>query len=95
MRSWSVMVAAGLLVLAGCSSVPADSALNAGQSAEAQRRAEIRLQLASAYFAEGQYGTALAELDQADKTGQRRADVMGLRALVLMQQGDICLWCAH
>lgn len=88
MRSWSVMVAAGLLVLAGCSSVPAVSALNAGQSAEAQRRAEIRLQLASAYFAEGQYGTALAELDQADKTGQRRADVMGLRALVLMQQGD-------
>lgn len=88
MRFLSVMVVAGLLVLAGCSSVPAESALNAGQQAEAQRRADIRLQLASAYFAEGQYATALAELDQADKTGERRADVMGLRALVLMQQGD-------
>ncbi len=85
MRAISVLFAGLLLALAGCASAPTDS--QAGP-ADAQRRAEIRLQLASAYFAEGQYATALAELDQAYQTGQRRADVLGLRALVLMQQGD-------
>ena len=82
------LVAAGLLALSACASQPADPAVAAAHQADAQRRADLRLQLASAYFAEGQYATALQELDQAYATGQRRADVLGLRALVLMQQGD-------
>ncbi len=88
MRVRSVLSASCLIALAGCASLTAESQAIPGQHADAQRRAEIRLQLASAYFAEGQYSTALAELDQAHQTGQRRADVLGLRALVLMQQGD-------
>ncbi len=87
-RTLFVLLASVLLALAGCASLPADAPLAAGQQADAQRRAEIRLQLASAYYSEGQYATALAELAQAYQTGQRRADVLGLRALVLMQQGD-------
>ena len=88
MRALPVLFASFLLALVGCASAPTESQTGAGQQADAQRRAEIRLQLASAYFAEGQYATALAELDQAYQTGQRRADVLGLRALVLAQQGD-------
>ena len=88
MRALLIVLASALLAVAGCASVPADATSNGAQQVDAQRRAEIRLQLASAYFAEGQYATALAELDQAYLTGQRRADVLGLRALVLMQQGD-------
>lgn len=84
-------ILAGALALSACASPSADPAsANAAavRQAEAQRRADLRLQLASAYFAEGQYATALQELEQAYQTGERRADVLGLRALVLMQQGD-------
>lgn len=77
-----------LLALHGCAPMATDSVSSVDAQAEAQRRTEIRLQLASAYFAEGQYATALIELDKAYQTGQRRADVLGLRALVLMQQGE-------
>ena len=88
MRGLPILLATVLFAIAGCASIPADAPSSGAHQADAQRRAEIRLQLASAYFAEGQYATALAELDQAYLTGQRRADVLGLRALVLMQQGD-------
>jgi type IV pilus assembly protein PilF len=88
MRGLPILLATMLFAIAGCASIPADAPSSGAHQADAQRRAEIRLQLASAYFAEGQYATALAELDQAYLTGQRRADVLGLRALVLMQQGD-------
>lgn len=88
MRALPVLLATWLLALAGCASAPTENQILASQQADAQRRADIRLQLASAYFAEGQYATALTELDHAYQTGQRRADVLGLRALVLMQQGD-------
>lgn len=88
MRGSLFLLASVLVALAGCESIPADAPSRGAHQADAQRRADIRLQLASAYFAEGQYATALAELDQAYLTGQRRADVLGLRALVLMQQGD-------
>ncbi len=89
MRKLSVTLSSLLLTLLGCAHVPAESPRVSGQLADAQRRADIRLQLASAYFAEGQYATALVELDQAELTGERRADVLGLRALVLMQQGEV------
>lgn len=79
---------AALLAFASCAPMATDTASSASPQAEAQRRADIRLQLASAYFAQRQYVTALNELDKAYQTGERRADVLGLRALVLMQQGD-------
>ncbi len=81
-----------LLALAACAPMATDtsgqSVAQAAQPADALRRADVRLQLAQAYFAEGQYATALNELDLAYQTGQRRAEVLGLRALVLKQQGD-------
>lgn len=81
-------VFAALLAVASCAPMATDTASSADPQAQAQRRADIRLQLASAYFAQKQYATALNELDKAYQTGERRADVLGLRALVLMQQGD-------
>ena len=82
------LLVTGVLALAACAPMQSDPSLATGQLAEVQRRADLRLQLATAYYAEGQYSTALHELDLAYQTGQRRAEVLGLRSLVLMQQGD-------
>ena len=74
--------------LGACAPVTTNTSLSSGNRAELVRRAELRMQLATAYYSEGQYATALSELDQALQTGERKADVLGLRGLVLMQLGD-------
>lgn len=76
------------LMVAACAPTVSNTSLSYGNKAELERRAELRMQLASAYYSEGQYATALSELDQALQTGERRADVLGLRGLVLMQLGN-------
>ena len=76
------------LAMGACAPVATNTSLSSGNRVELERRAEIRLQLATAYYSEGQYATALSELDQALQIGERRADVLGLRGLVLMQLGD-------
>ena len=76
------------LMVAACAPAVSNTSLSYGNMAELERRAELRMQLASAYYGEGQYATALSELDQALQTGERRADVRGLRGLVLMQLGN-------
>ena len=76
------------LMVAACAPTFSNTSLSYGNKAELERRAELRMQLASAYYSEGQYATALSELDQALQTGERRADVLGLRGLVLMQLGN-------
>lgn len=75
-------------MVAACAPTVSNTSLSYGNKAELERRAELRMQLASAYYSEGQYATALSELDQALQTGERRADVLGLRGLVLMQLGN-------
>ena len=56
--------------------------------ADVKRRTDIRLELATAYFTGGQAEVALQELNRALELSPRRADVLGLRGLVLMQLGD-------
>lgn len=56
--------------------------------ADLKRRTDARLELAAAYFTGGKPDIALHELDRALALSPNRADVMGLRGLVLMQLGD-------
>jgi len=72
--------------LAGCAGGGTSPAVT-GQ-ADIQRRTDIRLELATAYFINGQADIALQELNRALEISPRRADVLGLRGLVLMQLGD-------
>ena len=76
------------LAMGACAPVVTNTSLSSGNRVELERRAEIRMQLATAYYSERQYATALSELDQALQIGERKADVLGLRGLVLMQLGD-------
>ena len=76
------------LAMGACAPVMTNTSLSSGNRVELERRAEIRMQLATAYYSEGQYATALSELEQALQIGERKADVLGLRGLVLMQLGD-------
>ena len=77
------------IAMGACAPVVTNTSLSSGNRVELERRAEIRMQLATAYYSEGQYATALSELDQALHIGERKADVLGLRGLVLMQLGDV------
>lgn len=78
-----------ILLLAGLLSACSSTSLSPppGQ-ADAKRRTDVRLELATAYFTGGQPDIALQELNRALELSPRRADVLGLRGLVLMQLGD-------
>jgi type IV pilus assembly protein PilF len=83
-----LMLAAGLL--AGCAQMPSvsrDTPVVAEQ-ADLQRRTEIRMSLASAYYDAAQYSSALQEVGRALQISPQRADLHGLRALILMQMGQ-------
>ena len=54
----------------------------ASDQSEAERRARVRLELASAYFSQGQLTTALDELKQALSTYPELADGWNLRGLI-------------
>lgn len=71
--------------LAGCVS---DAGIVADGAADAKRRADIRLELANAYFVDGKPAIALQEVDQALALDSRRADALGLRGLILQQLGE-------
>lgn len=75
--------------LAGCAStadVPLSS--STAQGADTRRRADIRVELAANYYADGRMDLALAELDRALAVQPSHADALGLKGLVLMQMGD-------
>ncbi len=74
-------------LLGACTGPNVSPTATTGQ-ADAKRRTDIRLELATAYFTSGQAEIALQELDRALELSPRRADVLGLRGLVLMQLGD-------
>lgn len=85
MRRFAFLLIA--VLLAACTVPNGSLPLPAGQ-ADVKRRTDIRLELATAYFTSGQTDIALQELDRALELSPRRADVLGLRGLVLMQVGD-------
>ena len=86
MRYFGLLLLAGLL--GGCAAPIVSPPTQTGQT-DVKRRTDIRLELATAYFTNGQAEIALQELDRALELSPRRADVLGLRGLVLMQVGEI------
>lgn len=53
-----------------------------------RRRAAVRLQLASAYFADGQYKTALEEVKRALDADPKMAEAFNLRGLIYAALGE-------
>lgn len=97
-------LAAGLLfalALVGCSSTVTSTVgpvsdvgkdrVTASDQSDASRRANVRLQLASAYFADGQLTTALDEVKQAINADPKMAEAFNLRGLIYAGLGDDAL----
>ena len=82
MSRWIILI--GLLSLGACNHALRDPA----STADAERRASARLELAKAYFAAGNHAIALDEANQALDAAPNRADALGLRALALMRLGE-------
>ena len=80
--------------LAGCtttstttangSTVPVDET----KPADAARRAQLRMELASSYFANGQASTALDEVNEVLKIDPQRGDAYNLRGLIYASLND-------
>jgi type IV pilus assembly protein PilF len=83
-----IFISLALLLLTACAQTSKQD-LNANNVERDNRhRAELRVELASAYYAEGQYSTALNEVDTALSIDPSFAGAHGLRGLVLMQIGQ-------
>ena len=87
--SW-LRACASILLMAGALAACASSAGVAatGQGGDARRRADIRVELASNYYADGRMDLALAEIARALDAQPSNAEALGLKGLVLMQLGD-------
>jgi len=87
------LVTAVLLALAGCAApgAGADAAMprTAADLTDAERRAQVRLELATAYFARGQAQTALEELHLVLAAQPDLAEAFNLRGLVLASMGEL------
>lgn len=99
---WAGLLGAGLL--AGCATTTpgsaTDSAADAGNrrdivtesdEPENRKRARIRLELASGYFAEGKTTVALDEIKQAITSDPTFGDAFNLRGLIYMRLNDVRL----
>ena len=83
-----IFISLALLLLTACAQTSMQD-MNANNAERDNRhRAELRVELASAYYAEGQYSTALKEVDTALAIDPSLAGAHGLRGLVLMQTGQ-------
>jgi len=92
---WLAACVAGMGQLGGCAGVPgSNGATNGGDIAtasdegETRKRARIRLELASTYYAQAQYNTALDELKQAVAIDPSLPAAHELRALIYDAMGD-------
>lgn len=92
MKAWPALLA--LALLAGCVSqqVTTDGRPTPPQAtetpADAGRRAQVRLELAAAYFARGQGPTALEEVQQALAAKPDMPEAYNLRGLIHASLGD-------
>lgn len=96
-------VACGItLLMLGCASNPASSGVTSASSGQPdivtesdesdnRRRARLRLQLASGYFAQGQTNVALDEVKQSIAADPGFPDAYNLRGLVYMKLNDLPL----
>ncbi len=84
--------ALALVLLGGCarSTAPTDTreVRASNEPGDPQRRAQVRLELASLYLSRGQLTTALDEVRQALEAKPDMAEAHGMRALVLASMGD-------
>jgi type IV pilus assembly protein PilF len=83
------------LWLAGCASstsgpgaAPADTVVTASDEPEHRKRARIRLELATGYFAEGKTAIALDEVKQALNTDPNYGDAFNLRGMIYARLSD-------
>lgn len=85
-------IALAAVLLGGCvtqsGSSPGKDIPTASDQTEASRRAGTRLELASAYFASGQYTTALDEVKQAIALQPNMYEAYNLRGLIYAAMGD-------
>jgi type IV pilus assembly protein PilF len=65
--------------------------VTASDQTEASKRANVRLQLASAYFSDGQLTTALDEVKQAILADPKMSEAFNLRGLIYAGLGDEAL----
>lgn len=105
LRYWSAALASAAcaLLLGGCASSGAGAPAGAGaisgkeelktlsDQTAAQKRAQIRMQLAIEYYQKGQYPIALDEIKQAIASDVGYADAYGVRALIYMAMGETTL----
>lgn len=82
-------------LMTGCASVQTDEGQRELQTSSDQsdieRRAEIRMQLATGYFRQGQLNVALDEIKQALQLNPNYADAYSVRALIYMEMGEVAL----
>ena len=83
------------VLVGGCAtpngSAPGKDIPTASDQTEASRRAATRLELASAYFASGQYATALDEVKQTIALQPNNFEAYNLRGLIYAAMGDDAL----
>jgi type IV pilus assembly protein PilF len=82
---------ATVLSLTGCAAprpAPDSDPVTPGDQSELDRRAQVRLELASAYFGRGQTDTALDELRHVLALTPNSAAAYNLRGLILASRGD-------
>jgi type IV pilus assembly protein PilF len=97
LRLWALVLTAGLM-FAACTTTHtgADGSLREAPKTEsdqttADRRANVRMELANGYFAQGQYRTALDEIKQALTAKPDMREALSLRGLVYAGMGEIPL----
>lgn len=89
MKAPLLALAAGLvLLLAGCAAPPPQDIRTASDMTDADRRAKLRLELASGYFARGQPTTALDEVKQALQARPDLPEGYNLRGLIYASLGE-------
>lgn len=87
-----VASASALLALAGCAGPQGGAEpRTASDQTDADRRAGVRVELASGYFSRGQYNTALDEIKQALAVKPDFREALNLRGLVYAAMGEIGL----
>jgi type IV pilus assembly protein PilF len=94
MKFWAAAVLSlGALWLGGCAAPAADAQASRelrtdSDQSDAERRARVRLELASAYFGRGQMATALDEVKQALAAKPDLTEAYNLRALIYANMGE-------
>lgn len=95
--AWLAGLVASASLLGACASSspapaptppPPERRVPSNDPQELERRAQVRLQLAEAYFGQGQYDTALEEVRRSLAANPAFGPAYNLRALILAAQGD-------